>query len=492
MSLLIDNTLNTSFNTAVNNLANRFISGASVEYVLEDSGKDYIGNDVTGGTLAIGSTLQQCSEKCNSTTGCVGFNRHTDGRCWLKSAKSTGVPSTGFSYYKKRPADEDYENISDTKFLLVSKASGGQCLEQVKQGRGENDRDAYISKDCNTGNPNQKIQLVESNSDFSFKTGVDNYMVVTGWVPNVGSAGETSDDVRALWENDRSGINNNMQQHGWFKIYGTGKNTGKSGRDALVKGPVKIGSSHFHWKRFHMEDVDNWKGERLRNYTNADTGASNDAQTFIHYGLLQKCKSRGIAFDDCTKTLLEDCTDVRNHNITQCPKDYCTKPENVSKPECKTTCTTNPGWCDRAASIYCDTDLGKSDEFCNCFGEYPKSRITEQLEANDFNTLRRECNLPKCITNTNSYKTNDMKRTCPPLQFCIQGITAGDVAGDSTINNVNITCAPSSGNPPAPTAPAAPPAAATAATAALGIPPIYFAIGGIVVFLLLLVLAFRG
>jgi hypothetical protein len=404
-------------------------------------------------------------------------------------------------------------NVDDTNFLLVSKASGGQCLEQVKQGRGSNEWDAYASKDCNTGNANQKIQLIEAGGDFSFKTGADNYMVVTGISPSAHlvwgetyGKGETSDDVRALWEGDRSGTNGTMQQHGWFKIYGTGKNTGKSGRDALINGPVKIGSSHFHWKRFHMEDVDNWKGERLRNFDNNDSGDSNIAQTFIHYGLLQKCNERGISFDDCTKGKLEDCSDTRNHNITVCPKEYCTKPENVSKPECRTICDTQNGLCDAAANDYCSTEPGKSTDFCSCFGPYPPSDIQRQLQANG-HTLRRECNLAKCVEG--GYKTQAMRQqTCSPLQICIQGIETGAVGGSSQFSNITINCNQSN-------APVPPPSAANASSNTQaaedaadddeddeddedgndkkgGIPPIYFAIGGIVVFLLLLMFMFRG
>lgn len=392
--------------------------------------------------------------------------------------------------------------VSDTNFLLANKASGGECIQKIKNGRDSDTWDAFGSRGCNTEELHQKIELIESGGAFSLKTSDDNYFVVTGQAPgSYGNPNGTSDDVRALWDSDRSGQNNSMQQHGWFGIYGTGKNTGKTGRDALKNGPIKIGSTYFSSKRFHMEDANGFIGERLRNFDNNDSGASNDAQTFIHYGLLSECNKRDIPFVDCTKTKLEDCTDSRNSNITNCPKEYCKKPENVSKPECKTVCDTNPGMCDDAANNYCSVDANKTKEFCNCFGSYPPSDLQKALEGKG-HTLRRICNLDSCVNNQSSYKTEAMKgQNCPSLQVCIQGVETGDIGGASNFSNVNFSCTQNSGSPPlpapvphnAPPPPSSPPSSPPQASSVFDtIPTVYLITGGIVIFLILIMMMFRG
>jgi hypothetical protein len=382
------------------------------------------------------------------------------------------------------------ETIDATKFMLVSKASGGECLQQIKEGRDGDKWDAYQSRSCNTEEINQQIQLIQSDGSYSFKTGDDNYMVMTG--------DSNWDDVRALWESDRSGKYWNgsvfVDQHGWFNIIGTGKNGGKTGVDALVNGPIKIQSGWKDYKRFHMEDADGWKGERLRAFTNADSGPSDEAQTFLHYALWKKCSDRQISLDDCTKTKLQDCSDTRNHNITDCPKEYCSKSENVSKEECRTICTTNRGLCDAAAQSYCNTEEGKSTDFCSCFGPFPESTIKTQLENKGY-TVRRICNLSKC--STDGYKTRDMlEQACPSLQICIQGVETGQIGGSAAFKNVDFSCIQNSNtensqNSQAPEDTSTEDDIDEKGDVDKSIPPLYFVIGGIVLLLVIIFFLIR-
>ena len=397
---------------------------------------DYGVGDIAGGGDNL--TLEQCMTRCDTVTGCTGFIRDTTGtHCYLKNIPSSSTAEPRYDakwgyYYKgaapsKGAANLVYSGSGDTREFYIRSKKTDKCIEKVNSGWSS--WLAFGTKQCEN-KPSQKItfiQRVAGSNDYSMKT-EDNYFVVT---PKNLVDGQMPDDVRALWQNDLGGSG----KHGYFNIKGIGKNSEKTGIDALVSGPVEIGSSHYTGQRFHVDD-EGW----IRNYTRGD---ADNSQYFINNELYSTCQQRGISFNDCTKSLLDDCKAPVNQNFItaeKCPKEYCSQEKNVSKEECKQVCDTNPGLCDSPATAYCSKAENKDKEFCNCFGEFPETPTSKEAESQGF-ILRRECNLSSCVNNQKSYKTDDMKkRSCPSLQVCIQGIETGTIGGPSNFSNVNFTC----------------------------------------------------
>lgn len=328
--------------------------------------------------------------------------------------------------------------MSTLTFRMVNKKAD-ECVEQVTDGWEWN---IYQTRPCDESQGRQVFTVSTGEPTIQEKTADGRVIksnngartIAVTSQNDIGSGGNIV-DVRAATE--MNGLAS-FARHGFFHFFN--KNGDKVESDIINKGPFKIGGSWPGGRRFHAEDGQGHTAEVIRHFGTESSGDGNDRQLFLNWDLWKRCKARGIPFDDCTSDNLRDCNLEQNKkNFTVCPKEYCTNPWNTMKSECRQWCDGNPGVCDQAAGLYCETDTGKADPSCSCFGKIPETNYTKKLEEQGI-ILRKECNYTPCVVG-NAYKTQSMlSQQCQPINACITGVDIGSIEGNAEISRVNNTC----------------------------------------------------
>ena len=261
--------------------------------------------------------------------------------------------------------------------ILVNKLSD-ECIAQKSTTANIDIWDPMFTQPCNEADSRQNINIGEPlkiwgdssdvpNLKYPIKIGPSNdHLTVTRQYNTDVVWNDPTDARNTANENEREGAGKN----GFFKFYEkTGNDT--RGSDIVNNAPFRFGPEYYKEWRIHAEG-----GETI---VSRKQNQTDDSQVFLNYDLWKKCKSKGISFDDCTREKLQDCNDPRNKgDFSQCPKEYCLIPSNVSKPECRTFCESNKGLCDQTATEFCSTN--PSDSFCNCFGSMPETEYTRKLK----------------------------------------------------------------------------------------------------------------
>jgi hypothetical protein len=304
-----------------------------------------------------------------------------------------------------------------------------ECIEHVRTHNGDQWAwNAFETRPCDPNKDTQSFVFHGNTNDIKAHGlgGVNEWVTITR-ANNL--EGNKPTDVR-------SGDWNTSLASRKFRYY---THTGDPTDNTIInRGPFKIGSESHREYRLHLEDSNGIPAEIVRHFENQSSGEGNDRQLFLNYNLWKICVDRGINFEDCTKENIENCSLPQNQGIFQnCPKEYCSKEENISKSECRTWCNTNPGACDETAVEFCKKN--PDDPFCACFGEMPNSEYANRLKEKGI-VLRRECNYAPCAIG-NSYKTRAMlSQTCSPITACITGIDIGSIGGNADIKDVTNNC----------------------------------------------------
>jgi len=309
--------------------------------------------------------------------------------------------------------------------MIVNKKAD-ECLEQAA----EFVEGAFQTRPCNEGLNRQMFTVSPYLYDHSKKT-----YIIQVRDPNTYM---TTIHQKVLAAGDKAGLAN-VGRDGYFHFYDKNESQ-QPDASILKKGPFKVSGQWEHWRRLHVDDQNGIPAEVLKHEANASSGDNHDRQLFLDWDLWKQCKPRGIAFDDCTADILKDCNLPNNKNVfSVCPKEYCTNPSNVMKPECRQWCDSNPGVCDQAAETYCNTDAGKADPSCSCFGAMPETNYTRKLEEQGI-VLKKSCNYTPCVVG-NGYKTQPMLlQQCPSINACISGVDIGTIEGNADISRINNTC----------------------------------------------------
>jgi hypothetical protein len=117
---------------------------------------------------------------------------------------------------------------------------------------------------------------------------------------------------------------------------------------------------------------------------------------------------------------------------------YCTKPENITDPMCKTWCRSNTAYCDAAVRSYCATN--PTDSYCSCIN----SKVDDPRYG-----LNPLCVDKQCMDY--GYATTNMRNTqCPSVINCTvknQLVNSGVVFSNNVATDQNCGTNDSTTNP---------------------------------------------
>lgn len=316
--------------------------------------------------------------------------------------------------------------------LFENKKKQGQCLTQHADDNNWT-WDGYRTKNCDVNYDHQKINLTDKGSD--------EYQVMTRSAEMFISRQHLNwyDQPYDVRHSNATENNNKSHKSNRFIIQGVGKNIDKKGLEAVQNGPFTIGSAtYFNYKL----DADDKRESDMPEgvVRNFELDANKDSQKWIDHSLYNKCKERGISFDDCVATDLNNCTYDFNKDIfSACPRDYCSKVENVAKSECKSWCVENPGACDDTVIKYCAANPTDT-EYCGCINIQKYDPLMKELSKKG-TTMLPQCHIDQCVK-ASAYKTQSLKNTqCPTQQLCLQGVDVSALGASTTeLSDFNFDC----------------------------------------------------
>lgn len=310
--------------------------------------------------------------------------------------------------------------------LITNKLDGERCITQNGGDNDWNTWDGYKFLACDRNNKNQQLSFNDQGGHFQIQTNGAEMFITR---QNLDCCTAAPFDIRHSFAGDSN--NNRDGKSDQFIIQGVGKNHGKSGLDAVKNGPFIFGSNYYQSYKVDFE------GDTLRNF---DSNANKESQKWIQYDLYKKCQERGIPFDSCIASDLDNCNyQINKDNYSVCPKEYCQNPGNVNKTECVNWCNQNPGACDDAMIKYCKANPKDTDR-CGCINTEKYEKLREKLAAQG-TTLIPSCHIKECV-NANAYKPQTLKdQRCPDQQICLQGIDLQALGTSQTeLKDVNFEC----------------------------------------------------
>jgi hypothetical protein len=319
--------------------------------------------------------------------------------------------------------------------LITNKLDGERCLTQNGEDNDWNWWDGYKFLSCDQSNSKQKFTFNAKKEPNPNTNQLEDYYQIQSNGAEMFISRQNLSlhaqpyDVRHSVLGDPN--NNRDGKSDRFGIQGVGKNSHKSGVDAVNNGPFTFGSLYYNGYKIDFE------GDIVRNF---EGNASKDSQKWIKYDLYKQCQARGIPFDGCVATELDRCIyDLNKNSFAKCPREYCLNLNNVGKPECKTWCNENPGACDDVVINYCKANPDDT-EYCGCINTQKYDALSKSL-AKAGSTLLPSCHIEQCVK-PSAYKTQNLKNIiCPSQQICLQGVDLEATGTAKTeLSNFNFEC----------------------------------------------------